>query len=647
MTPRSAATDLVIALAGQPNCGKSTLFNAVAGFKVDVGNFAGTSVAFAETVVTFEGQRIRLIDLPGTYSISSHDLAEKVARDFLLSGEVDALINVVDASMLSRSLEFTLQLAEMRLPMVMCLNMMDEAKRKGMEIDTGRLEALMGIPVRTAVAVVGTGIDSVFREAIAASRRGPSAAEPRYGREVEDALARLLGEYPETLRAALPFSERFVALRLLEMDEDFETRVAAVAPRFAARAGEERRLMAERDGRPEAAAMGSHRHGLVLDLYEKVVRHRRGPVLGTREKVDRFIIHPLGGAITVIGSLLITFYLAFFLGNGIAALLDGPFGALRASIQAMTPGLGPALLIGLYEGVVAGAGIVLPYLVPLLVLLAIFEDTGLLPRIAFMVDGILHRVGLHGSSVVPLILGFGCNVPAIMATRTLENPRDRWLTMLVVPFVTCSARSVVIIALAGKYLGVLATVGLYLFGGLVSMAVSYALSRSKKRRSLGVIMEVPPLRQPYPKIVARKVWMRLREFVVLAWPVLIVSSVVLSMVSYAGLDGAINRALSPLTTSWLHLPAAVGIPLFLGLFRKELTLIMLGAALGTDAIGTVLSQGQILVLVIFTMLYVPCVATLAAQYREGGLRTALASALLNLAVSVGLAGAVARLIPAV
>jgi ferrous iron transport protein B len=276
-------------------------------------------------------------------------------------------------------------------------------------------------------------------------------------------------------------------------------------------------------------------------------------------------------------------------------------------------------------------------------LLAIYEDSGILPRIAFLVDGLLHRVGLHGKSVVPLILGFGCNVPAVMATRNLENARDRFITMLVIPFVTCSARSVIVLALAGKYLGAGWVAALYLFGIGIAMLVSFAISRSKQHPSLGLILEVPPLRRPYPAAVAKKVWFRTREFLIVAWPVILVSSVVLSGLSHFGLDAHVNRALSPLTTGVLDLPKVTGIALFLGLFRKELTLVMLAAAIGTSDIGTVLSHGQILTLVVFSMLYIPCVASLATLWKEGGWRTCLTSAALNFAVAVLVAGTVAHL----
>ncbi|MRR37623.1 ferrous iron transporter B [bacterium] len=255
-----------------------------------------------------------------------------------------------------------------------------------------------------------------------------------------------------------------------------------------------------------------------------------------------------------------------------------------------------------------------------------------------MADGILHRFGMHGKSVVPLILGYGCNVPAIMALRGLEHGRDRTLTMLIIPFISCSARTMVVLALVGKYLG-----GLYatlVFAGNIGIAlmVSFFLSRFSVDTAPGIIMDVPPLRQPYVRIVARKVWARVYDFFVFAWPVIVVFSVILSLLSHAGIDGMINRVFSPLTTGILDLPDETGITLFLGIFRKEFTLIMLNQALGTTDVASVLTQVQILVLTVFTVLYIPCVSTLAVLWKEGGWKITLSSICLNTVVALGVAG---------
>ncbi|HPJ08086.1 MAG TPA: ferrous iron transporter B, partial [Deltaproteobacteria bacterium] len=448
--------------------------------------------------------------------------------------------------------------------------------------------------------------------------------------------------YPDAIREALDIDERFVIIRLLEMDEEFEHTVWKIDRDFLQFVIEKRRSLAEIHNWPEAGVFASHRHAIVFDLFEQVARVTRKTGLSFRERIDRFIINPVGGLVAIVGLLFSMFFVSFLLGDIIAGLIEAPLDAIGQKLVGMTDGIPAVAISGLYDGVVAGVGIVLPYLLPLLVLMAILEDSGLLPRIAFMVDGILHRFGLHGKSAIPIILGYGCNVPAIMAARNMEYERDRVITMLIVPFIACSARTVIILALAGKYLGAAVTTAIYAGNILIALTVSFFLSRLQADPSPGIIMDVPPLRRPYPGLVAKKVWWRLNEFLTFAWPVIVISSLVLAFLAHVGIDRVVNGILAPITTGILNLPDATGITLFLGIFRKELTLLMLNQALGTGDVATILSSAQILVLVVFTVLYIPCIATISTLWKEGGWKVALYSAMLNTTIALVVAGGLAH-----
>lgn len=588
------------------------------------------------------GRTVRLIDLPGTYSISSHDLAEKEARDFLLSGNVDVIINVLDSSILGRSLELTIQLLEMNIPMVMALNMYDESKEKGIDIDLELLNALTGVEAYPVIAVEGTGVRDLFEAALRVAKEQFRPVQPVYDRDVEECIAQISHRYPDAIREALDIDERFVIIRLLEMDEEFEHTVWKIDRDFLQFVIEKRRSLAEIHNWPEAGVFASHRHAIVFDLFEQVARVTRKTGLSFRERIDRFIINPVGGLVAIVGLLFFMFFVSFLLGDIIAGLIEAPLDAIGQKLVGMTDGIAAVAISGLYDGVVAGVGIVLPYLLPLLVLMAILEDSGLLPRIAFMVDGILHRFGLHGKSAIPIILGYGCNVPAIMAARNMEYERDRVITMLIVPFIACSARTVIILALAGKYLGAAVTTAIYAGNILIALTVSFFLSRLQADPSPGIIMDVPPLRRPYPGLVAKKVWWRLNEFLTFAWPVIAISSLVLAFLAHVGIDRVVNGILAPITTGILNLPDATGITLFLGIFRKELTLLMLNQALGTGDVATILSSAQILVLVVFTVLYIPCIATISTLWKEGGWKVALYSVMLNTTIALVVAGGLAH-----
>lgn len=559
-----------VALIGQPNCGKSTLFNQVAGYKAETGNFSGTTVAYTESRVRVAGEVIELVDLPGTYTLEGGSPAEEQAARYLDSKNVDVIVNVADSTHLASALELSLELLPLKKPVVLALNMVDEAARLGLRIDGEGLARELNVPVLPLVASKGRGVKQLFLKSLDAGRKKQTAT-----RESSDAEMRYQ--------------------RAKELAAHYVTQ------------GE---------------------------------RH-----VTWRDRIDDVLLHPLWGY----AILLFVLYLFFQTVYGIGKVTEPP---LLAFFDLITKGiltpfgtgnLFSEILLGVMQGIAAGVAIVLPYLLPFLFGLGLLEDIGYLPRVAFLMDTFMHRIGLHGKAIVPFILGYGCNVPAVMSTRTLEEPRDRYLAAALATLVPCAARLAVVFGLVAFYLGPLAAFGLYLFNLIVIAVTGRVLSKIMPEDTPGLILEMPPYRMPTLKNVLSKSWFRVREFVVEAWPILIVGSAVLSVLNYLNVAYVFNWLVRPVT--WLMgLPSETGVPLIFGIFRKELSLVMLSQALGTINFGSALTKTQMVVYATFVMFYLPCLATLSALKRElntramlaiGGLTVliALASALLVRAIA--------------
>lgn len=637
-SPDKASSHPVLVLAGQPNCGKSTIFNALAGFRAQTANFPGSTVSRSESMAAVGGRTFRIVDLPGTYSLSPNDSAEKVARDYLLSGEAGAVVAVVDASVLARSLELVLQIVEMGLPMVVALNMMDEAQRKGVAIDVDALQERLGVTVVPTIATSGLGIDRVVDEALRAAERPATALAPTYDRDVEEAIKDVQARLPQGVTEVARLPPRFAALRILEGDGSLEKKVQRTEPEFLQYVLERRRALARAHDWPEETVIASHRHAIAMDLFEAVATVTQRRRRSTGEMLDSVVMHPVLGLLVAALAVLSLFGLSFWVGGALAEVLATPFDRMAEWIDPRAQSnLGWAVVRGVVDGIAGGAGIVLPYLVPLLLVLSLFEDVGYLPRLAYLLDGLLHRFGLHGKSIVPFILGYGCTVPALLSARILESRRDRLVTSLLAPLIPCSARTVVILALAGALLGPWYAVGIYLVNLLITAIAGRILSATIPGPEMGLLMEVPPYRPPLPSSLAKKAWYRIYDFLVSAWPVLIAASVIMSALQFVGVTNTFNALLSPLTRGLLGLPETVGVTLIFGIFRKELSLILLFEALGSREVAQVMSPEQILAFVVFVTFYVPCVASLTVQVRELGWRWAAASAVLSTAIAIAAA----------
>lgn len=588
-----------VALVGQPNSGKSTLFNGIVGYRAVASNFPGTTVEALRGQARLGPRRIEVVDLPGTYSLLGGDPAERVAREFLLAGGADAVVHVADASRLERSLELTLELAELGLPAVLCLNMADEAEHRGVRIDREKLSAILGVPVVATVASRGQGLE----ELLASLPQARPIRRPPYPSDVERAL--------ETVGQALPPEEPFRlhrAAQLLAGEEEPLPALRSIVKEVRGKLGACR-------AEDPALALADARHAAAARLFETVAAVGTARV-GWRERADDLLMHPVVGYPLLLLVLLGLFGSVYWAGSALEGLLAPGLDALSEGIsQALGAGPLAALLRGAWDGLAAGVVLVFPYLVPFLLFLAFLEDVGYLPRAGFLLDGLMHKVGLHGKSVIPFLLGYGCTVPAVLATRILEEERDRILTAALAVMVPCAGRTIVILGLVGRYVGPWGALLLYLGNILVIALAGWALTRLLPGEGPGLILEIPPYRLPRGRNLLGKTWLRLKGFVLVAWPLLAVSSALLALLEALGWAPGLNAIFRILT--WpLGLPAEAGVPLVLGVLRKELSLVMLGEALPGGVAA--LSVGQMFVFTVFVLFYVPCLATVGTLGRELG-----------------------------
>ena len=636
---------LVIALAGNANVGKSVIFNHLTGLHQHIGNWPGKTVEKAEGTLHFKGYTVDVVDLPGIYSLSTYSLEEVISRKFIAVEKPDIVINVVDASVLERNLFFTLQLIELETPLIIALNQMDIVKKKGIEIEPEALENLLGAPVVPTVATKGVGIFQLLEKAVDIIEKGrsPTPVEVRYGEEVEEKISQVAN-----MLKGIQFwyPPRYAAIKLLEGDEEIEREVSKIDPHLVSAAKKLANEIENLHGHSCSTVITSERYelaGCIARGAQKIVPPTRPPI---EETLHTLTTHRITGYPIMVFSLLLMFYFIFAFGGYASELLTNSLYGLQPAFASLfgTTLIGELVWGGVIEGIIAGVTIALPYIVPFYVLLYILEDSGYLSRIAFLMDNVMHKIGLHGKAFIPMMLGYGCNVPACLGCRIMETERERLLAAFVTTLVPCAARTVIILGLVGQFLGFQWAFVLYIFNLLVIFALGRIAFRALPGEPTALIMEMSSYKIPQLKTVLKETWFRVAEFIKVAFPLIVVGSLTLKAAEVFGLLAHVANVLSPVTVVWLGLPAITGITLIFGVLRKELTLIMLATLLGTTNFAQVLTPVQMIVFTLVTMFYIPCIATMSALVREFGWKKAVFITAFEILFAISLGGIALRLL---
>jgi ferrous iron transport protein B len=612
-----------VGLVGNPNVGKSLIFHQLTGLGVEVSNYPGTTIDLQSGTTCFQKAMIDVIDLPGIYSLEGDSEEEKIVRSFVDSGKADVIVAVLDAGRLERNLYLLLQVAEYGKPMLVVLNMMDEAEKSGIQVDTEKLSSLLGLEVIPTVATQGKNTGSIIPLGLS-SARSP-VVKVLYDHHIEAAVKSLKTVYN------LEWIEAIQALLGHAKEPDVREAAAALSEEI------------ERMHRMTVAQIiAGNRHHCAEHIADEVVQFRppeRGP------DIDRLLTTRIPGipilVAILVGILLTVFVVGSWLEEAIVALIN-TF-VLQPFLAAGFPPLAEQLGVSLILAIQAGFGIAFPFIFTFYLFIALLEDSGYLTRAAFLADRTLHRFGMHGQGIIPLVLGFGCNVPAIMSIKLLRTKRERLIASFLVTLVPCSARTVIIAGLVAAFIGLAAAMSVYLFVIVIILITGLILSRVTPGEQYGMILEMSPLRRPTVKNVLLKSWMRIREFLLMAMPLLIIASIILGLFQYSGLMAAFEELIAPFSEAVLGLPSYATTALIFGILRKEMALETLVILAGTADLGSVLTMAQIYIFAVVSVLFVPCIATIAVLRKEIGTKMALVISAYTLAIGI-LVGAILNML---
>ncbi len=628
-----------IALAGNPNVGKSVLFSRLTGIGVISANYPGTTVSFEEGVVTKAGEKIKVFDLPGTYSLAGTTEDEIVATEMLAQERPDYVIDVVDSTRLEQNLVLTLQLIELGYRVVVALNFMDQAKKR-FDLDLEKLSRTLRVPVIPMIATTGEGVDKLMTLLLSKSVERSNFVV-RYDSHTEMILEDLTLLVP---RKSTDFSLRGSLLKLLEGNIYF---TQGFSDEVKKRAEEAREGFREGHLEDIEVHIARDRYGEAGKIASEVIRRKERP-LTFKDRISDLTLRPATGIPIMLAVLVGIFLSIVLLGGALESLLTSLYISLTqgffASLESFIGGqLGTAIAQGINLSIEAILAIVVPYILVFYIILGLLEDSGYLPRVVMLLDGIMTKLGLHGRAIIPLVVGTGCNVPSIYATRVLESRRERLiLATITVIAVPCSAQTVIIIGTVGKYSGIAWAALIYLILLALILILGRLLHRLLKSEPSSLAIEIPDLSVPKARNVLQKTYLRVKDFFTVAFPLLLVGSIVLELLL---IFNVLYQAVDPLslfTVGLLGLPAVSIIALIFGILRKEMALQILFVIFNLAAsqnLALALTPQQLFVFALVMATYMPCLGVLAALVSEfGALDTAkITIASISIALALGAA----------